>query len=371
MNESEQKPPCCSAPTESGVKLSGGQPDAAWIEGLIETPGGKVPRVATTLTRADRLGAWKARWGIGRMSYRVEPGLYAVGKPAGQSEVFVTANYKMSFDRLRSQLGGRDGWILVLDTRGINVWCAAGKGTFGTDELVGRIKAAGLERVVSHRRLILPQLGATGVSAHEVRKRSGFKVLYGPIRAEDLPAFLDAGMQAAPEMRQVTFGIGERLVLVPVDLVISAKYLLLAAVCFLLLSGLGRDGYSFARLAAVGWRCVALLVTAYLAGAAGAPLLLPWLPGRAFALKGACLGVAISAALAALAWGGGWFENSLSAAAWLLLMPAVVSFMTMMFTGSTPYTSLSGVRLELRLAVPVQLLVAVVGIGLWLAGRFV
>ena len=172
-------------------------------------------------------------------------------------------------------------------------------------------------------------------------------------------------------MRQVTFGIGERLVLIPVDLVMSAKYLLLVAVCFLLLSGLGRDGYSFARLAAVGWRCAALLVTAYLAGAAGAPLLLPWLPGRAFALKGACLGVAISGALAALAWGGGWFENSLSEAAWLLLIPAVVSFITMMFTGSTPYTSLSGVRLELRLAVPVQLLVAVVGIGLWLAGRFV
>ena len=76
------------------------------------------------------------------MDYRVEPGLYAVGSPTADSPVLVSANYKMSFDRLRSALPGVDAWILVLDTKGINVWCAAGKGTFGTDELVRRIEAA-------------------------------------------------------------------------------------------------------------------------------------------------------------------------------------------------------------------------------------
>jgi len=34
---------------------------------------------------------------------------------------------------------GRNLWILILDTKGVNVWCAAGKGTFGTEELVFRI----------------------------------------------------------------------------------------------------------------------------------------------------------------------------------------------------------------------------------------
>ena len=98
------------------------------------------------------------RWGIGRMLYRVEPGLYAVGRPDPQSPVLVSANYKLSFDRLRRQLGGWDAWILVLDTKGVNVWCAAGKGTFGTDELVGRVESCRLAEVVAHRRLIVPQL---------------------------------------------------------------------------------------------------------------------------------------------------------------------------------------------------------------------
>jgi len=106
------------------------------------------------------------RWGINRNKYRVGPGLYAVGTPGPESEVFVTANYKLTFDILRKNMTGLNVWILVLDTKGVNVWCAAGKGTFGTKELVSRIRLVSLERIVNHKRLILPQLGATGVAAH-------------------------------------------------------------------------------------------------------------------------------------------------------------------------------------------------------------
>jgi CO dehydrogenase/acetyl-CoA synthase gamma subunit (corrinoid Fe-S protein) len=107
------------------------------------------------------------------MRYTVEPGIYAIGEPTAESPVFVSANYRLSFNRLRSGLAGRDGWILVLDTKGINVWCAAGKGTFGTEELVNRIETVGLGGIVAHRKLIVPQLGAPGISAHEVKQQSG------------------------------------------------------------------------------------------------------------------------------------------------------------------------------------------------------
>ena len=157
------------------------------------------------------------------MHYTVDPGLYALGQPDEKSPVFVTANYKMSFDRLRKALLGRNAWILVLDTKGINVWCAAGKGTFGTEELVARIGSNRLERIVSHREVILPQLSAPGVAAHQVRKLSGFKAIFGPIRAEDLPAFMDNGMKATAEMRFKTFTTWERFVLIPVELVEALK----------------------------------------------------------------------------------------------------------------------------------------------------
>jgi CO dehydrogenase/acetyl-CoA synthase gamma subunit (corrinoid Fe-S protein) len=133
-----------------------------------------------------------ARIGVKCNNHRVEPGLYALGKPNPDSPVFVTANYTLSFDALQSTLDGIDAYIMVLDTRGINVWCAAGKGTFGTDELVHRIELTCLHKVVNHRVIILPQLGAADVSAHEVKKRTNFKVEYGPVREGDLPEYLKA-----------------------------------------------------------------------------------------------------------------------------------------------------------------------------------
>ena len=87
-----------------------------FVEGSIQTRVGPVPWISSTLALADRWGTIKARWGVGRMHYIIEPGLYALGSPDKQAPVLVTANYKMSFDRLREALPDRHAWILVLDT---------------------------------------------------------------------------------------------------------------------------------------------------------------------------------------------------------------------------------------------------------------
>jgi hypothetical protein len=377
-NQESQSADCCQGRiepislvdrTESRVNTA--SPIPHWIVGRVSTAVGSVPVVNTVLRFRDTLGAWKVRWGIGRMKYRVPPRLYAVGHPTMTSPVFVTANYKMSFDRLRSSLNGIDGWILVLDTKGVNVWCAAGKGTFGTEELVRRIEVAGLKDVVSHRRLIVPQLGATGVSAHLVRERCGFHVFYGPVRAKDVGAYLGAGMKATPEMRRVTFTFRERVVLIPVDIVGNLKYAIVAAACLLLLSGLGPGWYSIDRVASHGLVNAAFPLLAALCGAVLPAALLPWLPGRAFSVKGAFAGILplIGVVLLALLHPE-FFGSRLSAVSWLLLFPAVTSFIGMNFTGSSTYTSLSGVKMEMRIAVPVQITCAAVGLVLWFVGLF-
>ena len=102
----------------------------------------------TALSSQDIWGTVKVRSGFTRNNYKVAPGLYCVGNPGPASPVLVTANYKLSFDTLRSAMDPLDAWILVLDTRGINVWCAAGKGTFSTAEVVRRVKIVGLEKIV-------------------------------------------------------------------------------------------------------------------------------------------------------------------------------------------------------------------------------
>jgi CO dehydrogenase/acetyl-CoA synthase gamma subunit (corrinoid Fe-S protein) len=172
---------------------------------------------SSDITLANHRDHLLARLGVKRNEHLIEAGLYTLGKTTKDSPVFVSANYTLSFDALRSALAGIDAYILVLDTKGINVWCAAGKKTFGTDELVRRIEAVKLHDIVNHRLLIVPQLGATGVSAREVRARSEFKVEFGPVRAADLPEYLKTH-KATEEMRLVNFTILDRIVLIPVEL---------------------------------------------------------------------------------------------------------------------------------------------------------
>ncbi len=340
-----------------------------WIIGEVNTPVAAVPRVATRLNMADCLGALRVRLGLGRMHYAIEPGLYAVGTPTAESPVFVSANYKLSFDHLRCELDGIDGWIMVIDTRGINVWCAAGKGTFGTEEIVHRMEITRLSEIVSHRRIIVPQLGASGVAAHEVKRRSSFSVIYGPVRARDMPEFMNTGMMASPEMRRVLFNIGDRLVLIPLELVQWGRYAFFVALAFFLLAGFNQDGYSLSGQA--GLREVFLLFLAFLVGGALVPILLPWLPGRALSVKGMTVGLLLAVALLLMGLiPSSRVSGQLEVAAWVLLMPAIDSFMAMNFTGATTYTSLSGVRREMRFAVPSQIAAVVAGFVLWMIARF-
>ncbi len=299
------------------------------------------------------------------MHYTVDPGLYGLGDAGPESPVCVTANYKMSFDLLRKGLAGTDAWILVLDTQGINVWCAAGKGTFGTDELVDRIKSSGLSDVVSHRRLIVPQLGAPGIAAHEVKMRSGFQVVYGPVRADDLPAFLRDGLKATGRMRTKDFPFAERLALVPMEVVPAGKAALLAAAALFILA-LFLSGLSASR--ALDGTLIALVAmgVSILAGALFTPLLLPWLPGRAFSTKGLGVGLLFTLAVSLLI-GAVHHLNVAGVLALLFSIPAMSAYLAMNFTGASTFTSLSGVRKEMRFALPLEIGGITAGLALWIA----
>ncbi len=365
--------PCCGSASEAaGPRWADREQPGyrVWpfVEDWIETAVGAVPVVSARLGWGDVLGRWAMRWGIGRDRYRIAPGLYAVGRPTPDSPVVVTANYKMTFDLVRKDLRGVDAWILVLETLGINVWCAAGKGTFGTDELVARVQRVGLDRVVSHRTLVVPQLGATGVAAHEVRRRSGFRVVYGPIRSRDLPAFLRGGMKASPSMRRVTFSLGERLVLTPVELrVILMRPSLTLAVLLLVLGGIGPGGYSLAGALQRGGAAAGALAAGVLAGAVVAPALLPRLPGRMFAAKGVWTGLAVTLVLAVRF---GTRLNGWGVVALALAVTTTSSYCAMNFTGSTPFTSPSGVEREMRRALPWQIGAAGLALVAWMVSAW-
>jgi hypothetical protein len=300
----------------------------------------QIHATSSRLTLADHWDHFLARLGVRRGKHRVEPGLYSLGSPTPDSPVFVSANYSLSFDALRSSLDGIAGYILVLDTKGINVWCAAGKGSFGTDEIVNRVFATQLKQVVNQRKLILPQLGAPGVAAHEVKKRTGFWVEYGPVRAADLPDYLKTH-KATPEMRKVNFSLRDRLVLIPVDVTQTFLPMLAAAIVLYFLGG---------------WISSLAAVVAVLTGVVLFPILLPWIPTHNFSTKGFLLGIlaAIPFALSAFIrhpdWA--WYHRLGQALEFLLAMPAVTAFIALNFTGSTTFSSRSGVKREMFAYIP-------------------
>ncbi|MEI6578813.1 MAG: mercury methylation corrinoid protein HgcA [Eubacteriales bacterium] len=357
----------CGAQTDDSIQNCEHQKpqiEAEWVIGTIQTPVGKVLQVSTKLNFKDTLGSWKCRWSIGRMDYKIEPGIYGIGKPESTSPVLVTANYKMTFDRLREQLGGMNLWIVVLDTDGVNVWCAAGKGTFGTEELNHRIATVQLDKIVTHKTIILPQLGAVGVAAHTVAKQSGFRVVYGPVRAEDIKAFLANGRKATEDMRTVRFTLADRIVLTPMELVGAMMPVIISFGVLFILNAIGFGHYGFADM--VG------LLGAIITGCVVAPILLPWIPGRAFAFKGVIIGLIWAVVFLIIngfptAPAFDWFK----ATAYFLILPSLSAFCTMNFTGSSTFTSLSGVDREMKFAVPTMLFSAAGGVILLLVSDFV
>jgi len=176
------------------------------------------------------------------------------------------------------------------------------------------------------------------------------------------------GMKATPEMRTVEFPFWERMKLVPVELSYGRYYLLLVPALFILLSGLNRNGYSADLAFADGLRASFNLVVAYLAGLAVTPLLLPWIPFRRFALKGLLVGWIFTFVLYILHMTGqGRIEN----ASWFLMIGGLSSFLAMNFTGSSTFTSLSGVQKEMKTALPLQIGMAALGFVLWVISKFI
>jgi hypothetical protein len=220
-----------------------------------------------------------------------------------------------------------------------------------------------LDRVVAHRTIIVPQLGAPGVAGHEVRKQSGFRVVFGPVKAVDIKAFLKTDMKATREMKTVRFGFLDRLVLTPMEVVAVLKPVAIIAAALLAVHLTGFVSVSFSGLYP--------FIGAVLIGAVISPALLPWIPGRPFSWKGFLPGLLW--AMVVIYLNGSLFKPNgiFNILALLLLLPAISAFLTLNFTGASTYTSLSGVKKEMRIAMPAIAASASVGVVLWLVGRFI
>jgi ferredoxin len=164
------------------------------------------------------------------LPYPTKSRLIKIGNPMKDSPVLVTCNFALTVEKLKRVLMGRDLYLLVANTKGINVWCAAAGGHFTHHTIISILKTSGIEELVNHRTVILPQLGASGIETKALRERTGWRGIWGPVYAEDIPAFLDNGMQKSDEMRMVKFPFADR---VGIALAWAASMSVVTAIIFL------------------------------------------------------------------------------------------------------------------------------------------
>jgi NAD-dependent dihydropyrimidine dehydrogenase PreA subunit len=176
--------------------------------------------------------AYFARW----LPHRAPTGLLAVGHPGADSPVLVTANFSLTVKRVRRALAGQDVWLLVANSEGINVWCAAAGGIFTENRVIDAIKVSRLSEKVSHHQIVIPPLAAPGVDREAVKRETGFRCLFGPVYARDIPAYLEARQKKTDRMRRFDFGPRHRLdMFLPMNFPV---YLLVTVVLALVAPGL-------------------------------------------------------------------------------------------------------------------------------------
>jgi ubiquinone/menaquinone biosynthesis C-methylase UbiE len=248
---------------------------------------------------------------------KVATGLYRIGTPNRKSPVLVTGNYDLTVRRLVRALDGRvDCWLVVANSRGINVWCAAGGGHFTADDIIAALRTCGVEKVVNHHALILPQLCANGVDGWKIRQETHWGVHWGPVRAEDIPTYLANGRKKTESMSHVDFPLKDRLQMTTVMLVFYAILLLIPFLLFwrpsapLLLGLVALIGYFYG-------------------------IFLPWVPGHDGLGKGAVL--AFLTVIGLCLWSLGWGHLSAeSLFNWSLGLGFLSFFIGAEFQGMSP-----------------------------------
>ncbi|GAB4344230.1 MAG: hypothetical protein Kow0099_23460 [Candidatus Abyssubacteria bacterium] len=297
----------------------------------------------------DRLPRWRELLGVifsyltlPFKSVPIKPGLYRFGNPGRRAPVFVSANYLLTFFLVRRHLRALDCYLLVIDTRGINVWCAASEGTFSAEEVRIGLRAARAEDIVETRTLILPKLSSSGVRYRDVKALTGWQAVFGPVYARDIPEYIGNGQVNSERMKRVRFGFAERLWTAPPFALFVAFWFVLPLLLFHNLYSLMIPGIAFA------------------AGIAF-PLAFPLLPTDRFFKKSLVLGFfgAGLSSIHLLAAGASARSIVLRG----LVIVGMTLFVGMDYSGMSAVSNYSKIKEEYYVAAPLLALIVIAGLA--------
>lgn len=214
----------------------------------------------------------------------VEPGLYYTGNSYDISTpMLVTANYHLTAFLLWRTLKGRNVRILVIDTKGINVWCSSGKGQFNVEQIMLQLERYSHNDLTDtdELQIILPKLSLSGISLKEA-SLAGLKPVIGPIYRQDIPKFLENKPYKDCAENKYRFNLRDRLFTLPASLIQFGKYMFKGVVPLFIWHAFFPTGIHWQPIA-LGIFIGFLFIT-----------LFPLIPGRRFGTKGIVLGITLA-----------------------------------------------------------------------------
>lgn len=269
-----------------------------------------------------------------KRTYVVEPGLYYTGARYDvTAPLLVTCNYRLTIFLLLRRLGARPVRLLVVDTDGINVWCAAGKGVFANRAILAQLDR--YDRSVLTRekwlKLVLPKFAMAGVDLRGLR-RERIRPIIGPLYAKDLPGYLDNPPLRDRNDERVVFGWQMRGFSWLPGFKQMFGWSLMLVIAFL------PAHWLWGSPVPVGLLAISLFIaTAY-------PFLFPYLPGDGFAPKGLFLGTVTAAGLVGAATLGLVPAATLPAS--VLFAVATALLFGLSYTGNSAVSNYTKVRKE-------------------------
>ncbi len=121
---------------------------------------------------------------------QVEPKVYAIGEPNENSPVLFTTNFSLTYYTVESDVEASrvPSYILVVDTEGTSVLTAYSGDKLNEKTVAQAMTKYELDKLVKHRRLIIP--GYVAVMSGKLEEATNWEVMVGPRECSMLPKYL-------------------------------------------------------------------------------------------------------------------------------------------------------------------------------------
>jgi len=121
---------------------------------------------------------------------QVESKVYEIGKVSKASPVIVTTNFSITYFTVAGEVEASKvpTYIVCCDAEGMSVLTAWAAEKFTPESIDETIKRLGVEKMVGHKRLVIP--GYVSIMSGKLEEITGWKISVGPREASGIPGYL-------------------------------------------------------------------------------------------------------------------------------------------------------------------------------------